>query len=73
MAEERLVGLALLNGHKDIIINPCNIIDRFANSGNQKKIFYLINYLLHIVFFSFKTDQTVYFRKPPSIRLDHPP
>ncbi|ESN93972.1 hypothetical protein HELRODRAFT_153372, partial [Helobdella robusta] len=36
MTEDRLVGLALLNVHRDVLVNVENIIERFAKSGNRK-------------------------------------
>ncbi|XP_065680486.1 uncharacterized protein LOC136094473 [Hydra vulgaris] len=36
MTENRLVGLALLDVHKEIPVNVEKVIDRFANSGNRK-------------------------------------
>lgn len=39
MSENRLVGLALLHIHPDIIVDPHKIIERFAKSGNHRMIF----------------------------------
>ncbi|ESO11803.1 hypothetical protein HELRODRAFT_153371, partial [Helobdella robusta] len=36
MTEDRLVGLALLNVHRDVLVNVENVIERFAKSGNRK-------------------------------------
>ena len=41
MTENRLVGLALLNVHRDIPVNVENVIERFANSKNRKLDFVL--------------------------------
>ncbi|KAJ8866402.1 hypothetical protein PR048_032245 [Dryococelus australis] len=36
MSEDRLIGLALLATHRDISINPDQVTDRFAMSGNRR-------------------------------------
>nr|XP_012559812.2 uncharacterized protein LOC105846023 [Hydra vulgaris] len=36
MTENRLVGLVLLNVHREIPVNVEKVIDRFVNSGNRK-------------------------------------
>jgi hypothetical protein len=36
MTEERLVGLALLNIHRDIPVDVSNVITRFSKSGNHR-------------------------------------
>ena len=41
MTQDRLVGLALLNVHRDILVNVENVIERFAKSGNRKLDFVL--------------------------------
>ncbi|ESN94593.1 hypothetical protein HELRODRAFT_68816 [Helobdella robusta] len=41
MTEDILVGLALLNVHRDVLVNVENIIERFAKSGNRKIEFVL--------------------------------
>ena len=41
MSEDRLVGLALLNVHRDIVVDVGNVIERFAKSGNRKLDFVL--------------------------------
>lgn len=35
MGEERLVGLALLNIHREILVNPEDVIDLFASEKNR--------------------------------------
>jgi len=39
MSEERLVGLALMNIHRDVVLDVDNIIDRFAQSRKRLKEF----------------------------------
>lgn len=41
MSEDRLVGLALMNVHRDIELIVDNIIDRFAKLGNRRLEFEL--------------------------------
>ncbi|KAJ8872200.1 hypothetical protein PR048_025802 [Dryococelus australis] len=41
MNEDRLIGLALLATHRDIAINPDQVIGRFAMSGNRRLKFVL--------------------------------
>ena len=36
MAEIRLVGLALLNMHPDIDIDPNKVVERYLNSGRRR-------------------------------------
>ena len=37
MTEDKLVGLALLNTHRDIVVNVENVIERLAKSGNRQQ------------------------------------
>lgn len=39
MVESRLVGLALLNIHPDIELDPKKIVERFSKSGNHRMVF----------------------------------
>lgn len=41
MGEERQTGLALLNIHRDIVVDTENIINRFASSGKRNLDFVL--------------------------------
>ena len=41
MSQDRLVGLALLNVHRYIVLNVRNVIERFAKSGKRRLEFVL--------------------------------
>lgn len=42
MGEERLSGLCLLHTHRDIEIDVDSVIERFANSGNRRRIDFVV-------------------------------
>jgi hypothetical protein len=48
MGEQRLIGLALLNIHRDIDVEVQTIIDRFANENKIYIALSILNYLLLI-------------------------
>lgn len=42
MGEDRLVGLALMNIHRDVKVNIDEVINRFTKIGNNRRLDFVI-------------------------------